>query len=56
MGALQASQIVEQLARCDWLAVPKDKDHVKLDLNAMDDAKEIKKGSSRKWVLREEKA
>jgi len=53
VGPLQAAQIVQFLARCDWVAEPKDKDVVKLDLIALSNAESATRNSAKKWVLQE---
>lgn len=50
-NGLQNMQIVHQLNALAWLKAPVAKDLVKMDIEAMRQAGEVKRGSSRNWRL-----
>jgi hypothetical protein len=49
---LQVVQIVEQLNACEWVRATANKDMLKLDMQALMDAKKVRRvGNTRKWQL-----
>ena len=55
-SGLQMIQIVEQLKNCPWVHAPVNKDMLKLDIQALLEAKKVRRvGNTKKWQLAPER-
>lgn len=54
LGGLLHTQIVDQMAACDWLGMSTNKDMIKMDMLELQKAGRVKRTTGKKWVVSDE--